>query len=118
MLAIAAGCGGSNRDQAHAAAEDYVEALQDGDAEAACELLTRGAVNELEDRTGSECAVEMEELFAALEDQGGSLEDVRVDEVNVAGQVATATFTGPLGKATTEMSKEDGDWKLSSAPGG
>lgn len=117
MLALTAGCGGSNRDQARAAAEDYVEALQDGDAEAACELLTRGAANELEDRTGGDCGAAMNELFAALEAQGGSLEDVQVDEVNAAGQVATATFTGSLGKATTELSKENGDWKLSSAPG-
>ncbi len=60
----------------------------------------------------------MEDLFAALEEERGSLADVRVDEVNVARRVATATFRGPLGKTTTEMTKEDGDWKLTSAPGG
>jgi hypothetical protein len=117
MLA-GAGCGGSSSEQAQQAAEDYVEALQEGDADRACELLTRGAVNEIEDRTGGGCTAAMDELFAALEEERGSLADVQVDEVNVAGRVATATFRGPLGKTTTELTKEDGDWKLTSAPGG
>jgi hypothetical protein len=118
LAATASGCGGSNRDRAQDAAESYVEALQDGDAEGACELLSRGAVEELEDRAGAGCVAAMDDLFAALEEEGGSLTDVRVDEVNVAGRVATATFTGALGKTTTELTREGDDWKLTSAPGG
>ncbi len=95
-----------------------MKALQEGDAETACELLTRGSVNELEDRAGGDCATAMEKLFGALEEERGSLADLRVDEVNAEGRVATATFTGSIGKTTTEMTKEGGDWKLSSPPGG
>jgi hypothetical protein len=95
-----------------------VEALREGDPEAACELLSKGSVKELEDRGAACCSAAMEGIFAALEGQEGSLDAVRVKEVNAAGDVATATFSGPIGEATTELTREDGEWKLSSAPGG
>jgi hypothetical protein len=95
-----------------------VTALQEGDADAACELLSRGSVNELEARAGGDCEAAMEELFRALEEERGSLADVQVKEVNTEGRVATATFTGSIGKTTTELTKEGDEWKLSSPPGG
>lgn len=115
---MAAGCGGSNREDAHGAVDQYLEALGDRDAGAACELLSRGARNELEDRTGDDCEAAMEDAFARLEEKAGDLEGLTVKEVNAARDIATATIEGPSGKTITELTREGGDWKLSSVPGG
>ena len=102
---------------AREAAEGYVQALKDGDAEAACELLSRGAIDELEDQTGEECADSLGALFGALE--GAELERLEVTDVNVAGRVATATISGgPGGAVTRELTREGDEWKLTSPIGG
>ena len=104
---------------AHEAAEAYVQALKDGDGEAACELLSRGAVDELEDRTGDECADSLGTLFGAVEGASEDLERLEVTDVNVAGRVATATIAGgPGGEVTKELTREGEEWKLTSPIGG
>jgi len=114
----AAGCGGSSREDAQGAVDEYLEAVADGDSGEACELLSRGARHELEDRTGDDCEAAMEDAFGRLEEKAGDLEELRVKEVNAARDIATATIEGPNGKTITELTREGGDWKLSSAPGG
>ncbi|MBA2567393.1 MAG: DUF4878 domain-containing protein [Thermoleophilaceae bacterium] len=104
---------------AREAAEGYVQALKDGDGEAACELLSRGAIDELEDQTDGECADSLGALFGAVEGASEDLERLEVTDVNVAGRVATATIAGgPGGKVTKELAKEGDDWKLTSPIGG
>ena len=115
---MVSGCGGSNRDRAQDAVEEYLQALADEDAAAACELLSRGARNDLEQRSGGDCEAAMEDAFGRLEENAGDLEQLRVKEVNAARNIATATIEGPSGKTITEMTREGGEWKLNSAPGG
>lgn len=104
---------------AREAAEAYVQALKDGDGEAACELLTRGAVDELEDSTGRECAESLGQLFGAVAGAGDELAELRVTDVNVAGRVATARIVGgPGGAVTRELTREGDEWKLTSPIGG
>ncbi len=104
---------------AREAAEGYVQALKDGDGGAACELLTRGAVDELEDRTRTDCAESLGALFGAVEGASEDLERLEVTDVNVAGRVATATISGgPGGKVTKELAKEGEEWRLTSPIGG
>ena len=98
--------------------EEYVQALQEGDAQAACELLTKGAVNALEDSSDGDCEPAMQDAFAKLEEKAGDLEQLTVKEVNSARDIATATIEGPAGKTITELAREGGDWKVNSAPGG
>ena len=103
---------------AQEAAERYVEALADGDGEAACEVLSRGAVNQLEDQADRRCPEALTDVLGAAGSEGEGLDDLRVSEVNVAGDVATATIKGgPQGKVTNQMTREGGEWKLASPDG-
>lgn len=118
-VALTVGCGGDEGDTegAQEAAERYVEGLKEGDGEAACDVLTSGAVDELEDRAGVPCPEAIAEALGA-ESADEDLSGLRVTEVNAAEDVATATIAGgPNGRFTTELKREDGDWRLA-APGG
>lgn len=117
-----AGCGDSpaeeNMSAAREAAERYVDALREGDGEAACEELSRGAVEQLEDQADTPCSEALTEILGAAGSSEGTLEDLRVSDVNVAGDVATVTIKGgPQGSVTNQMMREGGEWKLAS-PGG
>ena len=116
MLVLAA-CGDEDDTEgAQEAAERYVEALQEGDGEAACDVLTSGAVDELEDRANAPCPDAITDALGAQ--SADDLSGLRVAEVNAAEDVATATIVGgPSGQFTTELKREDGDWRLA-APGG
>ena len=119
---LAAGCGDSraeeNTSAAREAAERYVEALREGDAGAACEVLSRGAIDELEDRADAPCPEALTVALGAGGEAGEELGELRLTEVNVAGDVATATIRGgPGGEVTNQMVRERGEWKLA-APGG
>lgn len=116
------GCGDSpaeeNMSAAREAADRYVEALREGDGEAACEVLTRGAVDQLEDQSDKPCPEALTEVLGAEGAADGELDDLRVTDVNVAGDVATATIKGgPGGEVTNQMMRERGEWRLAS-PGG
>lgn len=119
---LLAGCGQSSAEEnmsaAREAAERYVEALREGDGEAACESLTRGAVAQLEDQADTSCPEALAEALGAAGPADGALDDLRVTEVNVAGRVATATIKGgPGGEVTNQMMREAGEWKLASPEG-
>ena len=117
MLALGACRDEADKEGAQEAAERYVEALKQGDGEAACDVLTSGAVDELEDRANAPCPEAIAEALGA-EGADDDLSGLRVTEVNAAEDVATATIVGgPSGKFTTELKREDGDWRLA-APGG
>jgi hypothetical protein len=114
-----AGCGDGpaeeNMGAAQEAAESYVQALRDGDAEAACEMLSRGALTQLEDQADAPCPEALTDALGADGPAGEGLDDLRVTDVNVAGDVATATINGgPGGRITNQMVREGGEWKLAS----
>jgi len=109
-----AGCGASDEDEARAAVEKYVQALNEGDSEAACEQLTEGATQQIEEQFDDDCAGALDQAIGAVGEAGASFEDLEVGDVNVEGETATATIEAPGGSTTTELTKEDGDWKLAS----
>lgn len=117
VCAVALGaCGGGDdgAEGAREAAERYVDALKEGDGEAACEVLTSGAVEELEDSADAPCAEAITGALGAT-GSGDDLSEMRVTEVNAAEDVATATIVGgPTGRLTSELTHEDGEWRLAS----
>ena len=77
-----------------------------------------GAIDELEDRADAPCAEALTAALGAGGEAGEELAELRLTEVNVAGDVATATIRGgPGGEVTNQMVRERGEWKLA-APGG
>lgn len=92
LALLASGCGGSPE----SVAEKYLQALIDGNAEAANKLCTA--------RTAPLTPF----LIAAIQNQGDSVKDVR--DVKVDGDKAKVYFEGsddPL-----ELVRVDGDWKV------
>jgi hypothetical protein len=117
----AGGCGQSEEEDAaedaRATAERYVEALKEGDAEAACEELSQGSLAEISDQAGGgDCAATLAPVITRPESRD-AVANLEVVDVNASGETATATITGGPEEITNELVLEDGEWKLAS-PGG
>ena len=116
---VAAGCGGGEDDEpdeVREAAERYIEAVREADGEAFCQVLVRGAVEEIEGPTDRPCAELVTEEMAEDEWAREEAQDLEVSEVNVEGDVATATLAGgPRGEVTQQYVREGGEWKLTLA---
>jgi ketosteroid isomerase-like protein len=118
-LALAA-CGGdgngSDEDQVAEAVESFVQAGNEGDAEAACELLTTDLAERIARAGGGDCA-------KALGDFLGSAEHietkVRIEEVRVSESRANADVTIFQGDDARQekvlLVEEDGEWRLADA---
>jgi hypothetical protein len=126
LVLTVAGCGsdasaGSPGD----AVRSYNAAVADGDGKRACERLDSGARDELRQSTqgairGS-CRQVIETLAAFYDDATKQrLRDTKKVDAQTDGDSATATFAspvavgGPDGRATYELARVDGDWKITS----
>jgi hypothetical protein len=114
---LAAGCGGSQPDDA---VRDYFAAVVEGDGERACATLTPQLRRDIDRspaarRSGATC-VEVMELAAGL-NPSLSQEDVEALSVEVEedGDQATARLRNPLvrRRETIELVKGDDGWKIS-----
>ena len=111
--ALVAGCGGGDGDSPETVVEDFYAALEDGDAGAACDLLSSSAV---EDSTagGGSC----EEVFQQTIDSGtiaaafGAIGDIEIGEASIDGDTATVDITAGDQEDEVPLVKEDGDWKI------
>jgi len=112
-LAVA-GCGGDDEEdpseQARAAAESFVSAIESGDFDAACADLTEGLASQL---GGDACP----EQIGAIAGAGGEV-TIEVTGVRVSGPKAVAdTEVERSGAGAEESSLElvesEGDWKVS-----
>jgi uncharacterized protein YdbL (DUF1318 family) len=112
VLLVSIGCGvgeSTNEGKIAATADDYLRALSDGDAGAACAQLTAAA------RTGLErpCAVEMRAIAArvgAQELASAAAEGVKVDVDGNRGS-AEVTYLSP---AQLELVNVGERWKIAS----
>ncbi len=110
----AAGCGGDDEpkpeEQAGAAAEEFVAAMESGDFEAACGALTDELATQL---GGDQCS----EQIASIAGEGGEV-SIKVTNVRVSGPKAVAeTEVRRAGAGAQESSFDlvdsEGDWKVS-----
>jgi hypothetical protein len=117
LVLLAAGCGGSDPDEA---VRDYFEAVVERDGERACDQLAKELRDEIERSpaardAGRRCADVME-LAAGLNPglKEEDVEDLDID-VDEDGDRAVATLENPLvrSRETIDLVKEDGDWKIS-----
>jgi protein-disulfide isomerase len=112
LTAIALGvsaCGGdSDEDQIRSAVTEFTEAVQDKDSAEFCDSVVTERIPE-----GKKC----EDVVGGKEFEAiGKLEDIKVSEIKVKGDTATAkvaaTVDGKEMKDDGSFKKVDGDWKL------
>lgn len=111
VAALALGaCGGS--DDPAAAAEDFGNAIVEGDGEAACAVLSAELEQQAADSADGSCADAFTEIGEEDRARGEQAEYETVDE---SEDTATVEVTVPdEDPEEVEMIKEDGDWKVSS----
>jgi hypothetical protein len=127
-LAVA-GCGGvggsepkDERAEVEASLTAYYKAFASGDSETACNHLAGNTVAQLERAAGGRPCAEVLDRALKRPDYAKvapKLAGVKVTEVNVAEDKATARATVPgVGKSTrVPLIKEDGTWKIASPVG-
>ena len=119
LLALVAGCGGEDKEDAEQTVRDFVTALRERDADTFCEeLVTEEFLGQFSGATGDKakesCKRELTSL-TGLE----KVKLVKVQSAKVDGDEAAVTAVierqGQRLKQVYRLKKEDGDWKLSGA---
>lgn len=106
-LAVAAGCGESDQEQAREVVQDYAEARNAGDYAAVCDLFSDEFIQELA----------VEDCPGFIEEQtSGADEDVSVVDVRVKDDTATAdldvnTEAGPS-RIVIRLERDGDDWLI------
>lgn len=110
-LAVATGCGESEQEQAREVAQDYVDASNEGDFEAVCELYSDEFIEQL---GTTDCPAFVQENTSGAESEL-ELVDVRVtDDVATAEiDVVSSDAEGPI-RVGLRLQRQDGDWRISS----
>jgi predicted PilT family ATPase len=118
LLAVLAGCGGGEDDEAEAeqTVRDFVTAVRDRDAETFCnELVTQEFLEQSTGATGDQASESCERELGAL--TGLQVRLVRIERTRVEEDSATVTAvlarSGQRLEQAFRLKKEDGDWKLS-----
>jgi ketosteroid isomerase-like protein len=112
-LAVVAGCGETDQEQAREVAQDYVDARNAADFEAVCALYSDQFKQEL---GTDDCAAFVREQTAGAEgDESLSLVDVRVrEDVATADLDVTHGEAGPSRIVIRLERQDDGDWAITS----
>jgi ketosteroid isomerase-like protein len=119
LLALLAGCGGDEKEDAEQTVRDFVTALRERDANTFCDdLVTEEFLGQFSGATGDKAK---ESCKRELKSVTG-LQDVRlvkVQSTKVDGDEAAVTAViarqGVRQRQVYLLKKEDGDWKLSGA---
>jgi ketosteroid isomerase-like protein len=110
-LAVAAGCGESDQEQAREVVQDYVDARTDGDAAAECDLYSESYKEEL---AVADCPA-----FVQEQSSGGGEQELEVIDVRVNGDRGQAELdivrgaeNGPV-RIGVLLERDDDEWKIS-----
>lgn len=118
LIFAAAGCDGSDEDQAEDTVLEYVDAVAEGDGAKACEQLTSEGQEAVAE---GDCPKRIERLSANLsEGQRDAFAEAEVVEVTIDGDQGTVRLTtpdqpedDPEAYGIVPVEKQDGDWKIS-----
>jgi hypothetical protein len=121
MLFAACGGGGSDEEQIETTIKEYMAAFADGDGDAACDHLTDGAREAMEQGldaiAGKASCDELPKLLDQLEganrEELDKLRDIEVEGIKVTGDTATAwpVYRGERADQAT-LRRVDGEWKI------
>jgi hypothetical protein len=118
LLAVVAGCGGDDKEDAEQAVRDFATAVREQDGDKLCdELLTSDFIGAFSGSTGDagreSCKREIENL------SGLRVRLVRIERTKVDGDEASVTAVierqGERFKQVYRLEKEDGNWRLAGA---
>jgi hypothetical protein len=119
LLALLAGCGGDDKQDAEQTVRDFVTALRERDADTFCDdLVTKDFLGQFSGATGDRakesCKRELKSV-TGLED----VKLVKIQSTKLDGEEAAVTAViqrqGLRRRQVYRLKKEDGDWKLSGA---
>jgi hypothetical protein len=118
---VAAGCGGDQRVDAVKAAESWLRAVGDRDADRACELMSESAVDTIRKRSELDPATT---CLGAVRDYSDAFERGDIDSILKAGleaegpvkdgQVGVFPVSGPREAQVILMRRSGDDWKVAS----
>jgi ketosteroid isomerase-like protein len=116
LIALVAGCGGDDKKDAEQTVRDFVEAVNERDADAYCDdLITEEFREKSTFATGDEASESCKRQLKAI--RGLRIELVRIVRTQVNGDKATvvAVLRRPGGeiRQRLQLEKDGGDWKLS-----
>ncbi len=112
-LAALGGCGDDPEAEARAAVEAYVEALEAGDPDRVCSLLTQAELDDLE--VSGSCRDVYTGGFKLLEDERVEIPDYEISNVIVDGDRGQVALAAETTAEIVPLQKEDGEWKLAGA---
>ena len=115
------GCGASDGDQAHDAAQSYVKALGKRDGKGTCAQMTNGlqqrfasAVTFANPGLHGDCARLMQAALDSLPDeQLAAFGGASIDDVKVTGSTGTFTYALKTARVQGKVAKAGGRWKVS-----
>ncbi len=119
LLAVVSGCGGGDdAGDAEQTVRDFVEAVNERDADTYCdELITEEFREKTTFATGDEAAESCKRQFGAI--TGLRIELVRIVRTKVDGEEATVTAVirrqGQRARQVYQLENDGGDWKLNGA---
>jgi ketosteroid isomerase-like protein len=116
LVALLAGCGGDDKEDAEQTVRDFVTAVNERDADAYCDdLITEEFREKSTFAKGDQASESCKRQLKAI--KGLHIELVRIVSTKVDGDTATvvAVLRRPGGEAKQrlQLEKDGGDWKLS-----
>jgi hypothetical protein len=124
IAAALAGCGGGDdRGAVRSTVQGYIDAFVKGDGATTCSLMTAKTREEFVKATRplsntDDCAQATGAVRVAAGDKAvEAMRHAKLSDVKVHGDSATVKLTARGGQSVATLTKQDGDWKVSSAPG-
>jgi hypothetical protein len=110
-LAVATGCGESDQEQAREVVQQFVDARNDDDAAAECDLYSEDYLDEL---AVPDCPAFIEEQSSAVDgEERHEIVDVEVNDGRATANVDVIREAegGPV-RIGLLLAEEDGDWRI------
>jgi hypothetical protein len=122
--AVLAGCGGGgDREEVRETVQAYLDSFVKGDAAKTCSLMTDATRRQFVKGARSltptnDCATATVAVRAAAGRKAiAALRDAKISKVRVQGSTASAKLKASSGESVATLTKQGGEWKVSSAPG-
>ncbi|HKP91101.1 MAG TPA: nuclear transport factor 2 family protein [Thermoleophilaceae bacterium] len=117
------GCGEDPEDAVRSTVQAYLDSFVKGDAEKTCSLMTADTRREFVRGARSltptnDCATATVAVRAAAGRKAiDALRDAKISRVRIQGTTASVRLKASSGQSLATLTREGGEWRVSSAPG-